>query len=83
MVNHLVIGNTSLVPKPHGPVIDGQCAFEKAFREAVPEQDVRFIEDWYSYHEMLGEVHCGTNVRRTSFLDIKWWEFMPDGGFNI
>ncbi|MFB0864187.1 protein-arginine deiminase family protein [Paenibacillus oleatilyticus] len=28
---------------------------------------VKLIDDWYSYHEMLGEVHCGTNVCRKPF----------------
>lgn len=83
MVNHIVIGNTSLVPKPHGPKIDGQCAFESAFENAVPHRDVRFIEDWYSYHEMLGEVHCGTNCLRGPFLNKNWWDFKPVGGFDI
>jgi protein-arginine deiminase len=83
MVNHLVINNTSIVPKPHGPVIDGECVFEKAFQEAVPEREVVFIEDWYSYHEMLGEVHCGTNIQRKPFLNKPWWNHKPDGGYDI
>lgn len=83
MVNHLVINNTSIVPKPHGPEIDGECMFERAFKEAVPERDVVFIEDWYSYHEMLGEVHCGTNIQRKPFLNKLWWNHKPDGGYDI
>ena len=83
MVNHLVLGNTSLVPKPKGPIINGKCAFESAFQQAVPERDVRFIEDWYSYHELSGEVHCGTNTRRQPFPNKCWWNYKPDGGFDI
>ncbi len=83
MVNHLVLGNTSVVPRPKGPIINGECAFESAFQQAVPERDVRFIEDWYSYHEMLGEVHCGTNTRRQAFPNKRWWNYKPDGGFDI
>ena len=83
MVNHLVIGENSIVPKPYGPVIHGECAFEKAMKEALPERKFYFIDDWYSYHEMLGEVHCGTNTRRKPFDSKAWWEFLPDGGFNI
>lgn len=83
MVNHLVIGNLSLVPKPHGPIIDGECAFERAFKDALPNRDVRFIEDWYSYHEAMGEVHCGTNARRKPFDNINWWGTKPDGGYDI
>jgi len=83
MVNHLVINNVSIVPKPHGPIIDGECVFEKAFKDAVPERDVVFIDDWYSYHEMLGEVHCGTNIQRKPFNNKTWWSHKPDGGYDI
>ena len=51
MVNHLVIGQYSLVPKPYGPIVGGVDQFEKAFQDALPERKVMFIEDWYSYHE--------------------------------
>jgi hypothetical protein len=30
-----------------------------------------YVDDWDVYHEMLGEVHCGTMVRRTPVDD--WW----------
>ena len=64
MVNHLVIGEYSVVPKPYGPIVAGVDQFEKAFREAMPTRKIKFIEDWYSYHELSGEVHCGTNCLR-------------------
>lgn len=83
MVNHLVINSASIVPKPHGPIIDGECAFEKAFRGSFPERDVMFVDDWYSYHEMLGEVHCGTNIQRKSFANKPWWNHKPDGSYDI
>ncbi|HYN82253.1 MAG TPA: protein-arginine deiminase family protein [Gemmatimonadaceae bacterium] len=41
---------------------------------------VHFIEDWDDYHIMEGEVHCGTNVRRTpieadvTYRGPKWWD---------
>jgi protein-arginine deiminase len=83
MVNHLVIGPTSIVPKPYGPVIHGKDAFENAFRATVPERDVRFIDDWYSYHQQMGEVHCATNARRTPFPDLRWWENRPEGAYDL
>jgi protein-arginine deiminase len=83
MVNHLVIGQTSIVPKPYGPIVDGEDAFERSFRETVPERDVRFIDDWYSYHEMMGEVHCGTNALRAPFSDVRWWEHKPEGAYDL
>ena len=83
MVNHLVIENSSIVPKPYGPIIKGRCAFEKYVEEALPERKFYFIDDWYSYHEAGGEVHCGTNTRREHFKDRNWWENTVDGGFDI
>lgn len=83
MVNQLVIGDVSVVPRPYGPRIDGVDAFERAFRDALPERDVRFVDDWYAYHEQLGEVHCGTNARRRPWPDLHWWEHRPDGAFDI
>ena len=84
MVNHLVLEGYSLVPRPYGPVIDGEDYFEKMMRDALPSsRTVTFIEDWYGYHEALGEVHCGTNVMRQPFRDRYWWDYLPDGGFNI
>ncbi len=83
MVNHLVVGNTSIVPKPHGPIIDGECAFEKSFKDALPEREVVFVDDWYSYHEMLGEVHCGTNLQRQPFPNKTWWSHKPEGCYDI
>ncbi|MGV2874181.1 protein-arginine deiminase family protein [Colwellia sp. E150_009] len=83
MVNHLVVGNSSIVPKPYGPIINGECAFEKAFKDAMPWRDVTFINDWYSYHEMSGEVHCGTNTIRFPFPSKTWWSHKPIGGYDI
>ena len=82
MVNHLVLGEWSLVPKPYGPVIDDEDQFEKAFCDAVPKRKVKFIEDWYSYHELWGEVHCGTNCLREP-PGFYWWEHKPDGVYDL
>ncbi len=83
LVNHLVLGNVSIVARPYGPKVEGHDVFEQAFREALPTRDCRFIDDWYSYHEQVGDVHCGTNTRRRPPTDIHWWEYRPEGGFDI
>ncbi|MDQ4020068.1 MAG: protein-arginine deiminase [Actinomycetota bacterium] len=83
LINHLVIGDVSVVPRPYGPHVNGEDAFERAFRDALPDRDARFIDDWYAYHEQLGEVHCGTNTRRRPPTDVHWWEHRPEGGFDI
>jgi protein-arginine deiminase len=87
IVNQLVIGKTSIVPKPYGPIIDGECIFEKAIRESLRALDrdyeVCFIDDWYSYYVLDGDIHCGTNVYREPFPDARWWEYKPDGGYDV
>ena len=32
-----------------------------------------WLDDWDSYHLLLGEVHCGSNTVRTP-SDVAWWE---------
>ncbi|MGE3766020.1 MAG: protein-arginine deiminase family protein [Kofleriaceae bacterium] len=43
-----------------------------AFQAAMPAgMSMHFLDDWNTYHMGLGEVHCGTNVRRTP--TAMWW----------
>jgi protein-arginine deiminase len=43
------------------------------FRDKMPDDyEIYFVDDWYTYHVMIGEVHCGTNVQRTP--TERWWE---------
>ncbi|MCC6527824.1 MAG: hypothetical protein IT373_34585, partial [Polyangiaceae bacterium] len=30
-----------------------------------PSHELYFVDDWWTYHVAMGEVHCGTNVMRT------------------
>jgi len=44
-----------------------------AVTDLLPDSlDLVWLDDWYTYHMMLGEVHCGTNVKRTA--PRTWWE---------
>ena len=36
-----------------------------------PGMETYWLDDWDAYHIMMGEVHCGTNARRTPTDD--WW----------
>lgn len=43
-----------------------------AFQSLMPAgMSMHFLDDWNTYHLGLGEVHCGTNVRRTP--TSMWW----------
>lgn len=43
-----------------------------AIRESFPDSlNLYFVDDWEVYHMGLGEVHCGSNVRRD--VTSEWW----------
>jgi len=42
-----------------------------AVEALLPGFELHFVDDWYGYHVMMGEVHCGTNFTRTPTAD--WW----------
>ncbi|NXE99705.1 PADI1 deiminase, partial [Menura novaehollandiae] len=78
MVNMLVLGRHLGIPKPFGPVVGGQCCLEQRLRELLEPLGLSctFIDDFFSYHVLAGDVHCGTNVRRKPF-PCKWWHVLP------
>ncbi|XP_068097789.1 protein-arginine deiminase type-1-like [Hyperolius riggenbachi] len=78
MVNMLVLGNQLGIPKPFGPKINGKCCLEEMARSLLQPLGLvcNFIDDFDSYHQYFGEIHCGTNVVRKPF-SFKWWDFEP------
>ncbi|XP_077168467.1 protein-arginine deiminase type-3-like isoform X2 [Paroedura picta] len=78
MVNMLVLGKHLGIPKPFGPVIDGQCCLEAEVRSLLEPLGLTctFIDDFFAYHVNNGEVHCGTNVCREPF-SFHWWNIVP------
>ncbi|MGQ0505076.1 MAG: protein-arginine deiminase family protein [Myxococcaceae bacterium] len=72
--------DTFIAPDPFGPVlpVNGGAArdlFKAATEDALAKAGVtvKWIDDWYTYHLNLGEVHCGTNSIR-AIPQAKWWE---------
>ncbi|NXB12934.1 PADI4 deiminase, partial [Cnemophilus loriae] len=78
MVNMLVLGRHLGIPKPFGPAVGGRCCLEQRVRELLEPLGLSctFIDDFFSYHALSGDVHCGTNVRRKPFA-FKWWHMVP------
>ncbi|XP_070812048.1 protein-arginine deiminase type-1-like [Pituophis catenifer annectens] len=78
MVNMLVLGEHLGIPKPYGPIIHGQCCLEVKVRSLLEPLGLSctFIDDFFSYHVLSGEVHCGTNVQRKPF-SFRWWNILP------
>ncbi|XP_024126092.1 protein-arginine deiminase type-2 [Oryzias melastigma] len=74
MVNMIVLGKNLGIPKPFGPKVNGRCALEAEMCSLMGGLGLTctFIDDYYSYHKLHGEVHCGSNVRRKPF-DFQWW----------
>lgn len=73
-VNMIVLGKNLGIPKPFGPRVNGRCALEAEMCSLMEGLGLSctFIDDFSSYHKLLGEVHCGSNVRREPFA-FKWW----------
>lgn len=73
-VNMIVLGKNLGIPKPFGPQVDGRCVLEAKMLSLMEGLGLSctFIDNFSSYHKLLGEVHCGSNVRRKPF-DFKWW----------
>ncbi|KAG8142222.1 hypothetical protein E2320_006166 [Naja naja] len=78
MVNMIVLSRDLGVPKPFGPIIEGECCLEQYVSSLLEPLGLActFIDDISSYHKHLGEVHCGTNVQRKPFA-FKWWKMVP------
>jgi hypothetical protein len=89
MVNMLVVNDRCIVPDPFGPI--DPVTLVDVFQQDLTQQiaaanvnlTVTFIDDWYSYHCNMGEVHCGTNTNRhpanlATWLGspaAAWWTF--------
>jgi protein-arginine deiminase len=66
MVNSLLVGETLIVPDPHGPLVGGRDVLLQAVEDRLEPLGckVAVIDDFYPYHRYGGEVHCGTNATR-------------------
>jgi len=72
--NLVTVGDRLFVPDPEGPRADGQDAWQEATLAALADTDldVIFVDVFESYHELLGEAHCGTNLERAPY-EAAWW----------
>lgn len=73
-VNGVLLSPTSyLAPQQWGPVIGGRDIFTDAVTSVYAKAgfNTTYIDDWYTYHIGMGEVHCGTNTLRDA--TAPWW----------
>ncbi|NXS71176.1 PADI2 deiminase, partial [Pandion haliaetus] len=78
MVTMIVLAKDLGIPKPFGPIMEGECCLERQTRFLLEPLGLHccFLEEVASYHGRLGEVRCGTNVQRQPFA-FKWWHVTP------
>ncbi|MGW6735741.1 protein-arginine deiminase domain-containing protein [Streptomyces sp. NPDC055013] len=73
-VNGVLLGRDRyLAPRQWGPVVNGKDIFTEAVTAVYQNvgMKVSYIDDWYTYHLGMGEVHCGTNTLRDA--SAAWW----------
>ncbi|MGA4801478.1 protein-arginine deiminase domain-containing protein [Streptomyces lavendulocolor] len=70
----LLGGDRYLAPRQWGPVIGGKDIFTAAVTAAYTGAGLKvsYLDDWYTYHLGMGEVHCGTNTLRDA--SAAWWK---------
>jgi len=73
-VNWIVVRPNVIIARQHGPEQAAQDLFELDITNKLATLGLTtyYVEDWYSYHIALGEVHCGSNVLRTPPAP-EWW----------
>ena len=73
--NLVTVGTRLFAPDPEGPVVSGGDAWQAATLASLADTDldVVFVDVFQSYHELMGEAHCGTNVERAPYA-AAWWK---------
>ncbi len=79
--NLLVANNVLLVPDPEGPTVDGVDIWRQATLDAVDGLGLttHFVDVYWSYHLLLGALHCGVNSERAGSV-VPWWLDAGTGG---
>lgn len=86
-VNSLVVTKANgfaniVMPKPYGPWDGAHCIFETRIEALLGAGlaaggagggNVEWVNDFTTYHIGSGEIHCGTNEKRTP-TNRRWWE---------
>lgn len=69
MANFQVNGGTVIFPKQFAPRVSGQDQFEAVGKTLYPT--AKFADGWL-YHINVGEIHCGSNVKRSAY-SFEWF----------
>jgi protein-arginine deiminase len=73
--NMVVAGQTLFIPDPEGPRMRGEDVWQRQIEDALEGtgNTVHFVDVFESYHLLLGEAHCGSNVEHSPF-EALWWQ---------
>ena len=77
VVNCLVAEGKNLMCDPDGPKVGGVDYFRAYVSKRLSAYLTPIFIDGWSLHRMMGNVHCGSNVRRTA-LTTPWWDVWRD-----
>ncbi|XP_036599622.1 protein-arginine deiminase type-4-like [Trichosurus vulpecula] len=77
MLNMLVLGSYLGIPKPFGPLINGECCVEKKVQSLLEPLGLNcfFIGEFFGHQEDQGDAYYWINICRKP-LPYKWWDFM-------
>jgi protein-arginine deiminase len=74
--NCVPVNDTLYMPDPEGPIdpATGQDVWKTQINAALQPTGLKvtFVDVFTSYHELMGEAHCGSNVRYHPY-DMPWW----------
>ena len=73
--NMVVTNQTLFIPDPEGPRLRGEDVWQRQIVDGLEGtgNTVHFVDIFESYHVLLGEAHCGTNVEHSPFPN-QWWQ---------
>lgn len=74
MQNLVVVNDKLFIPDPEGPDQDGEDVWQKVASDNLASTGVQvtYVDVFDSYHLLMGEAHCGTNVQHTPYAE-EWW----------
>lgn len=73
--NFVTARDTLFIPDPEGPEENGADVWETLTRSALEPLGVtvHFVDVFESYHEAMGEAHCGTEINHAPY-ERAWWD---------
>ncbi|UCC32771.1 MAG: hypothetical protein JSU86_04680 [Phycisphaerales bacterium] len=74
LVNLQVVNGRLVVTKPFYEGFKTELVSRLSAIGSCDGTSLRFIDDWMVYHRNVGEVHCGTAVKRDSER-TDWWVY--------